>query len=354
MKKINFKKARVITLIALVLMASCAEESDLVIDTNSITGPAILTPTGGVDLELKIQDETKTATTIVWDGSKYGHNVEVTYTVQLAVAGTDFVEPIIAGQTSKTFYSWTVDQLNTFAIAAGLPAFQEGALELRILSTVGSQGSGEVASEVLSLAVTPYTAQLPSLSVPGNHQGWNPTTAPLISSSAFGETDYEGYLWLDGGFKFVAPDGDGNYAWGNVDYGDDGSFSGVLTEDGESNAEAATGHYFVEVNTTSLVYAITKYDWGVIGDATAGGWDADQDMTYNTATGVWEATLDLVAGEIKFRANDAWERNYGDEDGDGILDLNAGTNISIAEAGNYTIIMDLSTPRSYTYTVTKN
>ncbi|WP_010136926.1 SusE domain-containing protein [Ochrovirga pacifica] len=355
MKNTYIKIAKAIAMMALVLTASCSEDANLVLDTSQVVGPQLLNPTSSVDLELKIQDETKTATTLVWKASDFGYDTEVTYTIELALAGTNFESPVVAGQTTnQTFYTWTVDQLNTLAIGVGLPAFQKGNLELRIVSSIGSQNSVQSVSDVLTIAITPYTAQLPALSVPGNHQGWDPGTAPLIASSAFGETDYEGYVWLDGEFKFVEPDANGVYAWGNIDYGDDGSFSGILTADGESNAQAATGHYFVQVNTTTLVYAIAKYDWGIIGSATAGGWDADQDMMYNASTGVWELTTDLVAGELKFRANDGWDWNYGDEDADGILDFNAGTNIAIAEAGNYTIVLDLTTPRSYTYTITKN
>jgi len=57
-------------------------------------------------------------------------------------------------------------------------------------------------------------------------------------------------------------------------------------------------------------------------------------MTYNQETGAWEATIDLAADEIKFRANDGWDINWG---GDTENLTEGGDNIKIAEAGTYFI-----------------
>ncbi len=197
------------------------------------------------------------------------------------------------------------------------------------------------------------------IAVPGNHQGWDPTTAPQLEASSATTTDYEGYVWLDGEHKFVGPDGSGNFAWGNIDWGDasgtNGSYTQVLTEAGEGNigAPSGAGHYFIQADTGALTYSETLYNWGLIGDATPGGWGSDQDMTYNSGTATWTITLDLVAGQMKFRANDDWPWNYGDTGADGSLE-NDGDNIIISTAGNYTIVLDLSIPRAYTYSVTLN
>ena len=78
-------------------------------------------------------------------------------------------------------------------------------------------------------------------------------------------------------------------------------------------------------------------------------------MTYDPVTKTWTITLDLSAEEIKFRSNDSWDWAYGDNDADGTLESVGGAaNITVPSAGNYTVILDLSTPREYTYTLTKN
>ena len=205
------------------------------------------------------------------------------------------------------------------------------------------------------------------IAVPGNHQGWDPPTAPQLEASSTSTTDYEGYVWLDGQHKFVGPDASGDFQWTNIDWGDasgvDGSYTQVLAVDGEGNIEApdGVGHYFITADTGALTYSEIKYDWSLTGDATPLSWPAgpdgtpgqDHDMTYDDITDTWAVTLDLSVGQLKFRANDAWDWNYGDTGPDGSLENN-GDNIVIDTAGNYTIVLDLSTPRAYTYSITLN
>jgi len=205
--------------------------------------------------------------------------------------------------------------------------------------------------------------QIPlNIAVPGNHQGWNPATAPLLAASVLGQTDYEGFVWLDGEFKFIAPDGNGDFNWGNLDWGDasgvNGSYTQVLTADNEGNIGASAGYYLVKADTEALTYSIELTNWGVIGNATPTGWDSDTDMVYDPVANTWSVTLDLTAqpapdNGIKFRANDAWDLNIGDTDADGTMEF-GGQNIGIPADGNYTITLDLSNPRAYTYSVVLN
>ncbi|MEJ0030018.1 MAG: SusE domain-containing protein [Bacteroidota bacterium] len=54
---------------------------------------------------------------------------------------------------------------------------------------------------------------------------------------------------------------------------------------------------------------------GIIGAASPGGWDVDVDMHLKDATRVdrstWTITLYLAAGDVKFRAQDGWDINWG-------------------------------------------
>ena len=96
-------------------------------------------------------------------------------------------------------------------------------------------------------------------------------------------------------------------------------------------------------------------NWGIIGSATAAttggdGWGTDANLDYDLATKKYSITMDLAVGEIKFRLDDAWTTNMGDNGND--LSLEAGgSNIPITSAGNYTIIVDFI---AGTYTITKN
>lgn len=330
---------------------SCEDEQDLLFSQPEASF-RVLSPTSGDQVVLNPDTPLNPGLSMTWEDAQYGTPTEITYTIQVDKSGDEFDSPIDLVSTTNTYATVSSDALNSAAVAAGLTPFTQGGLEVRLRSTVGTTGSQEQFSDVISYLVTPYSTELPQLAVPGNHQGWNPPTAPRIASSAFGETDYEGYIWLDGGFKFVGPDPAGNYNWGNTDWGDDGTFSGSLAESGESDCTATAGYYRVKANTTTLVYSIEPTTWGIVGAATPGSWDNSTALTYNSTTKKWEGTVVMTAGEFKFRANNAWAINLGgDPDEDGSMNYD-GPNLSVSAGGTYSVVLDLSNPRQYTYTLT--
>lgn len=342
--------------LAFLFLASLSCENDDQTIASAKGGPELLTPLDGSSYVLIPENAQNEATTFVWNHADYDIQTEVNYEVQTALSGTDFETIVSAGITTSRFMVLTVEQLNTVALDLGINPFQATDVDVRIKSSLGSNSSLEAYSNTIKITLTPYTTDLPKLAVPGNHQGWDPPTAPLLASSGFGETDFEGYIWLDGEFKFVERNAAGTFEWGNIDYGDDGSFSGVLAEQNESNAIATAGYYRVKANTTTLTYSTTLTNWAVTGSGTPNGWPdngiVDHDMTYNQTTKKWEIILALSGGnEIKFRANDDWSLNYGDTGADGMLN-EGGDNIAVPSSGNYLIELDLSNPRAYTYTLT--
>lgn len=142
-------------------------------------------------------------------------------------------------------------------------------------------------------------------------------------------------------FKFRA-----NHSW-DYNYGSDAA-DGKLTAGGSNIPIATEADYAVTLDLSKpneYTYSINA--WGIIGDAT-GSWDTDKNMTWDATAKVFKLTTDLVVGEIKFRANDAWTVNLG-----GALDAltDGGDNIAIATAGNYTITLD---PWLKKATLTKN
>jgi hypothetical protein len=351
------------TIFAFLLIALGSCENDIEAVATSQSGATLLTPTTGTELVLLQSKENDIATTLVWDYADFGVETSATYTVEIAKAGTDFAMPIAAGTTTNKYLTWTVKELNGVLLANGFLPYNQSSVDVRIKAALGTAANAEINySNAIVLKVTPYSSELPQLAVPGNHQGWNPPTAPRIASSAYGKTDYEGYVWLDGEHKFVAPDASGVYDWNKgPDYGDDGTFTGKLVVDKEKNATATAGYYLVNADTDKLTYKETLTVWGVIGDATPGSWNTSTNMTYNKDTKVWTVKVDLVAGTnsdnkpiaFKFRANNAWDINYGDTGADGNLE-SGGDNIAVPSTGNYTITLDLSKPRAYKYTFTKN
>ena len=344
--------------IFIITFTSCDNE-DMELLTISAQGSGQITaPESGYSQILNPEEDfTNTAFTLVWNAADYGIPTGINYKIEFAKEGTDFAEPIVAGSTSNTVYSWNITEFNGAVTSLGLAPFVEGGVDIRVVSTVGSLDSTPQTTDMITVYVTPFTTDLPTISVPGNHQGWDPATAPLLASSGFGETNYEGYVWLDGEFKFTGPNDLGNFDW-TYNWGDDGSFSGILLANSDTNCTAEVGYYIVKADTEALTYSTTPISWGVLGDATPTGWDSDTDMVYDADTKTLKVTLDLIKQDapdhgIKFRADDVWTLNYGDTGADGSLD-EGGDNIGVPESGNYTITLDLSNPRDYTYSLVKN
>ncbi|MEN0002589.1 MAG: RagB/SusD family nutrient uptake outer membrane protein [Bacteroidota bacterium] len=190
----------------------------------------------------------------------------------------------------------------------------------------------------------PEEDELVQIFVPGNFVGWSPANAPALTSP---EDDmvYEGYLFFpESNTQFkITPE---RSFTGN--YGDDDA-DGVLDLNGENILVEEAGYYRLRVDLNDLTYTLDRTEWGLIGSATADGWDSDQDMTYDIDEQAWVIETNLVSGAIKFRANDAWDLNYGDDAADAILD-EAGADIMIASNGNYRIKLFLS-GAVFTYSV---
>ena len=185
------------------------------------------------------------------------------------------------------------------------------------------------------------------LYVPGSHQGWSPGTAPIVYNRNF-DMKYEGYVNFSANdlFKFTSdPD------WDHTNYGDGGN--GTLSTTGDNLTVAEAGYYKLNVDLSGSPFTYTKVktDWGLIGDATVGGWDNSTPMTYNPDTKVWTVTTTLSAGKaFKFRANNGWDINLGGNQSN--LSY-GGDNIPIATDGTYLVTLDLSNPEAYKCTVVK-
>jgi hypothetical protein len=82
--------------------------------------------------------------------------------------------------------------------------------------------------------------------------------------------------------------------------------------------------------------------WGVVGSATLNGWGAAEDVKLvpdpcNDGVYIIKDVV-LTDGEIKFRQDDAWGVNLGDDGADGTTEAN-GANIAVS-AGTYDMTLD--------------
>ncbi|MFN4257404.1 MAG: SusE domain-containing protein [Saprospiraceae bacterium] len=335
--------------IAAMLFQSCKDEAvGPTVDLGN--APSITGPAAGTSFVLVEADQAKPFGDFTWTAADFGFDAGISYKVEVDLAGSSFADPITLGVVNGLKLSGkTVADINNILLNKGIAGGQEATVEVRVTATVSDEVDALVSAPV-SLKITPYEAfvQAAQLQVPGSYQGWNPGDNTTIIFSPKSDKKYEGYIYFaDSGVEFKYTDGP---AW-TKNWGDNGA-DGTLEPDGANLRAGDPGLYKLNVNLNELTHTYAKTDWGLIGSATAGGWDSDQDMTYNVSTGEVEITTDLVAGDIKFRANDDWAVNFGDDGGNKTLEYN-GANIAVAEAGNYTIKLKLNAAK-YTYTIQKN
>ncbi|MDX1479291.1 MAG: SusF/SusE family outer membrane protein [Saprospiraceae bacterium] len=84
---------------------------------------------------------------------------------------------------------------------------------------------------------------------------------------------------------------------------------------------------------------------GLIGTATPGGWDFDTDMVQDTANAdMWTLAITLTDGVVKFRADDDWAINWGNDEGDFPYGTGAQDAADIpVKAGDYNIQFNSAT-----------
>lgn len=188
----------------------------------------------------------------------------------------------------------------------------------------------------------PYTwiLAIPCLYTPGGSNGWNQAASQLMNTENY--IDYSGYINIQGEFKFTsAPD------WNHTNYGF--AEEGKLTTDGGAGNITVTenGLYWATANISALTYSLSDpiKTYGLIGDATDGGWDASTPLTPSEDLLTWTGTVNLKGeGSFKFRANDAWDINLG---GDIEFLTPGGADIPTPGEGTYDVTLNLG---SYPYT----
>ena len=178
-----------------------------------------------------------------------------------------------------------------------------------------------------------YTAVATTWGVIGDASplGWNDETALTYSPT---QRIWQGVMHLTAAnIKFRA-----NHSW-DYNYGSDKA-DGTLGAGAANIPISLESDYAVTLDLSHPnAYTYSANRWGVIGDATPGGWNTDTNMTWDAVKGVLTVTLNLTAGSIKFRANDAWDLNLGGSNLAALVP--GGDNISVAAAGNYTLTLDV-------------
>jgi hypothetical protein len=310
--------------------------------------PSIVRPTAGQAFTLSEDQAKNVFAEITWYPAEFGFSAGVAYEVQMASKGTSFKDPITLGiLNSLTLNTITTEKINTILIGQGIEPGKAVDLELRVIAKINNKVSTLI-SPSQAIKITPYKASLnfPKLQVPGSYQGWNPADNNTVIYSLKSDGKFEGFIYFPANTEFKYTDGP---TW-TTNYGDKGA-DGFLDKDGDNLKTTKAGYYRLRANLNDFSHSEAATDWGLIGSATANGWDSDQNLSYDAAKQIWTITAPLKIGEIKFRANDDWAINFGDNGANLSLEYD-GANIAIPADGTYEIQLILNTPL-YTYKITK-
>ncbi len=353
----------------ILLLGSCKKDDDqYMIQTGRF--PAAGLTASKTSATLTRAAENDTAISFTWPAASFGEKPVITYTLQVDKVSDTSGSAAWSGAKSVALgtniikYGFIVKDLNALLVSLGLPAGSASDVAVRIKADVpqynGSASS--IASAYSNIVAVKITTYATILYVPGEYQGWSPPTAPVLNQVEGRTNLYEGYVNITGTgiqyFKYTnAPD------WNHINYGDGGN--GNFSTDGNAGGLSVpgSGYYELTANFNTNKWTATKTTWGIIGDATPGGWSGDTQMSYNATTQVWTVTCNMTAGgSFKFRANNAWNIDFG-IDGNGKLAYADNpfftynpnlTNLTVPTTGNYTITLDLHVSGNYTYTLHKN
>jgi hypothetical protein len=339
--KTILSKILLLNLVAMLLFSCKKDETQVV----AASGKAGSLNASQNTLVLTKANATTTAVTFTATAPDYGYQAAVTNTLQIGVKGTNFVgAKEISLDTKALTKTYTTIDFNALMLSMGLPTGVNSDVDVRVVYKI-SQSITPIYSNLVSLKVTPY-ALISYIYAVGDFVGWNINNPDsLISATSNGI--YIGVLDFrtSGSRAFLLVPAK---SWANK-YADGGA--GKLSFNSGGDLIAPTNyHYQITANLNDNTIKYDKLSWGIIGDATPGGWGSDTDMLYNNGNRTWAITTALVGGkEMKFRLNDDWGTNYGDDGANGSIELN-GANIKVATNGNYKIVLDLV---NGTHSVTK-
>ncbi len=291
------------------------------------------------------------ALTISWVKPDFGFPAEAKYTVYFDKKGNNFAnkKPFSAGSDLKKTFK--VGELNTTLIGLGIPEGTAADLDIKVECLIGAATLYE---SVLSAKITTYIDKLDLSTKWGvvgdaTSGGWGGPDLPFYKSGT--ANTLVAYVTLGAGQIKFRRDND----W-PVNLGATGTVepnlnpTGSLVSNGK-NLGVTAGMYKITIDTTALTYKVEAFSWGVVGDATSGGWNGpDLPLMYDATVDLWRGVITVNAGQIKFRQNNTWTLSYGSTgsvEPDPMLTtgvevglLKDGKNFGIAK-GTYLVTLDL-------------
>jgi hypothetical protein len=322
----------------------------LLVTTYPVNSPTITGISDGDQFVLSLDNNDAVALTMGWDDPILSSslNLDIQYIVEADLPTNNFAAPIELGNVNNmNEISFTNAVLNGAAIEAGIPVDATGDLAIRVRAIIIDANTGTVLERTtpeVTINVTTYLTVL-DLSTTWGVVGSAANNWGATPDLPFFKTDVDGVLaayvtLTDGEMKFRE-----NNDWAN-NYGSDSSTGGNLVAGG-GNLTVSAGAYKIVLDLNNLTYTIENFSIGIVGGA-YNNWGATPDfmLEYDQYSNVFRGIVNLIDGEMKFRMNNDWGTNWGDDGTDGTLDA-GGANIQVSE-GIYIATVNLN---DLTYTL---
>ncbi|OEY74062.1 SusF/SusE family outer membrane protein [Salegentibacter salarius] len=328
--------------VALLSFNACTQDDDIVFVaqpdpegiqfSNSLQNTYVL-PSGNPD---------NLAERFVWNEVDFEAPTTISYELQ-GSASEAFDSYMVIGSTGSNNLGVTIGQMLDLAEEAGLDNDPEtempntGTIYFKVRAFAG-EGEGnalEEFSEILSVNVELPEAEeegeAPKMELylvgDATAAGWDPANN---NTPLFRDGENENIYYFQGrfaggadveGFKFLQTT-EWQPQWGLSN--GELTNSDILGEDPNAFPVEDDAYYSLMVNVDEMTYtweaidesaADVQTNIGIIGDSTPDGWDADTNMTQSEFNPhIWYIQgIELVDGFAKFRANDAWDINWGSE-----------------------------------------
>lgn len=297
---------------------------------NAVSIPEITTPTTGQNYVLDANKPAEEVAKFTWSGAEYSTPVAIKYTLLIDKKGGDFsaAKTLVTTTNSIKEASVLARDLNQAAIDLGGEPEVAAMYDVKISSNV-SGGFSQLSKGLITISVTPYVGKVTYNFVDwylvgdATVSGWdNNKGNQILFRSAVNPKEYTftGFFKA-GAFKAIKNLG----SWAPM-YGGANETLAYRGKDSDPDPASfvipADGYYTFKMNVGTLKYTLAVYDAsaaatystiGIIGSSTAGGWNTSTAMVRSSFNGhIWSlGVTTLKDGELKFRANDAWDVAWG-------------------------------------------
>lgn len=356
------------TLSMLLVFAACSDDDKLIYNPNNVA-PGQLADIAP-SYVLTMEQANEIVQTFNWGAFDLGYDAAITYTLEADLAGNNFANAQELASGSILTADITYAKLNSAMINLqqkyGFADETEQTVEFRVKGTISSSSPlvDPVYTNVVTAKVTPYSADVeyPGVHVMGDYSGWSWDNAQKVYSYKM-NTVYEAWIFFDGkaqnGFKFAIPvDNEWNNAsnWGLQDGqtpANEATSVTLWSDGGSKDIKAYSKNYYkfsFDTSTAELKVLYSMNTFGIVGDG-VGGWEADVPFDFDADKQVFVATVTVVDGAIKFRADKGWDLNFGQlKDGETGILASGGENINVT-AGTYKITVNMNNSDEMTYKI---